>query len=538
MPTWKTEEFLRKLKGACDCFDTDECEALCHQLVTHLRTSVKTYEATDAKKVLEALRRKRNFQLMAFVADAFLRSGVSVAHVRRQYAQSLLDQGTVFPALAMLVDTVNDQQTSSKERAEARGLIGRAYKQIYVDANDARPPQNREALRKAISAYHDVYDENPEGFSWHGINAVALIKRAERDGVELDDAPDANAIVQQIIDDLGEDDARNASMWDLATLAEACVARGDMEQAATYLGRYVTHKSDAFELASTLRQFEQVWMLDEEDMQARALLDLLRSHLLKRSGGEVLTSAQNVSSMLNTASIESEQLEKVLGESGYQSYQWLLGAMRNARSVGRIWHGPDAIGTGFLLDGAALCSEWTGQQVFITNNHVMSNPLSHAIAVLPEQVQITFDVLDGGIDADRYEVVEVLWQSPVAEFDATIAVLDTSIDDVDSYRIARSMPQKKGTDRVYAIGHPRGGEISFSFQDNMLIDFDDRRMHYRTPTEGGSSGSPLFNEKWELIGLHHSGSETLKRINGNGTYAANEGLQLPAIIEQIAREEH
>jgi V8-like Glu-specific endopeptidase len=97
--------------------------------------------------------------------------------------------------------------------------------------------------------------------------------------------------------------------------------------------------------------------------------------------------------------------------------------------------------------------------------------------------------------------------------------------------------------RVYIIGHPGGRDLAFSFQDNELLDHegppagrpqipDVWRLHYRAPTEGGSSGSPVFNGRlWEVIALHHKGGKMgMPKLNGkDGTYAANEGLSIRSI---------
>ena len=63
------------------------------------------------------------------------------------------------------------------------------------------------------------------------------------------------------------------------------------------------------------------------------------------------------------------------------------------------------------------------------------------------------------------------------------------------------------------------------------------RVHYRATTEGGSSGSPVFNATlWEVIALHHMGGKTgMARLNGDaGTYAANEGISLLSIVGAMA----
>ena len=101
--------------------------------------------------------------------------------------------------------------------------------------------------------------------------------------------------------------------------------------------------------------------------------------------------------------------------------------------------------------------------------------------------------------------------------------------------------------RVYIIGYPGGRELSFSFQDNALIDHEGPpggqpqtpgvwRVHYFAPTEGGNSGSPVFEDSgWRVIALHHSGGNFgMPRLNGvAGTYAANEGLAMARIVEAV-----
>jgi V8-like Glu-specific endopeptidase len=88
---------------------------------------------------------------------------------------------------------------------------------------------------------------------------------------------------------------------------------------------------------------------------------------------------------------------------------------------------------------------------------------------------------------------------------------------------------------VCIIGHPGGGGLSLSLQDNLLLDYDDQKMHYRTPTENGSSGSPVFNKQWKLVGLHHKGDSRMPKLNGKqGAYEANEGIRISAIIEALA----
>lgn len=72
------------------------------------------------------------FAPMQRLADVFLQSGQTSPEIRRQYAQSLLDQGMVSAAIDVLEKPDRDTAGSAdaqKENAEARGLLGRSYKQ-------------------------------------------------------------------------------------------------------------------------------------------------------------------------------------------------------------------------------------------------------------------------------------------------------------------------------------------------------------------------------------------------------------------------
>jgi V8-like Glu-specific endopeptidase len=68
---------------------------------------------------------------------------------------------------------------------------------------------------------------------------------------------------------------------------------------------------------------------------------------------------------------------------------------------------------------------------------------------------------------------------------------------------------------------------------HILLDYDHRVLHYRLPTEGGSSGSPVSDDEWRLSGLHH-GTGMPQLNQAGGTHAANEGITIDAIRGGLA----
>ena len=89
------------------------------------------------------------------------------------------------------------------------------------------------------------------------------------------------------------------------------------------------------------------------------------------------------------------------------------------------------------------------------------------------------------------------------------------------------------------IGHPAGGGLKFSIRGNDLLGYDPEsfRVHYSAPTEGGSSGSPVFNQAWQLMAVHHAGDAKMRRFDDpSATYQANEGITIKAIREEYGRD--
>ncbi|MEM6673407.1 MAG: serine protease [Planctomycetota bacterium] len=535
--------FTVALERAVDAMDRTRATEVCALLVHHVRQRSEPYPLDHAKKVLGLLRRKRYFDLATRVAEAVIQTGQDAPRIRREYAQALLDQGLLIAGESVLMGLERDlaEGDDDEELREARGLLGRARKQMYVDAVKAGDPSaaTRSSLRSAIRSYWSVYEADDSAL-WHGINAVALLARTRLDILQVEDSsPDPRSVAEAILEKIRAMESPEA--WDLATAAEASLALGDSAGALAWTVKYTNSEgADAFEFGSTLRQFEEVWKLDDAKAEHAKILSVLRSALLEKEGGHVDLGAA-ATSLSAAREIESdEEFERVLGKDRYRSFRWYRTGLDRASAVAKIAdRNGNGHGTGFLLRtselGLAIGTEW----VLVTNAHVLSNDATEQRgsppALPPDEVRVLFEASDR--PADEFEVAKILFSSPRSELDCTVAVLRDCVEPNHPIPIARRLPLVDRNQRVYVVGHPKGGGLSFSINDNLLLDHEEPKVHYRAPTEGGSSGSPVFNQDWDLIALHHAGGMEMPRLNGKaGRYPANAGLAIQSILAALRAE--
>lgn len=530
-------ELIRQLREAAEALDRPRVDALCTELIRDISRSGGGFPLDAARQVLRILRGRRYFTEVVRVAEALRQSGLQAPIVLRQYAQALIDLGQLTPAVSLLQELVAATEGDKGERTEAYGLLGRTYKQMYVNGCLSGGRGNEEHLRQAVLYYRTVFDPAPHEHLWHGVNVLALLRRAQRDGLRVEDSREPRELAESMLEALVTKGAE-MNAWDLATGTETLLALGRDKEALRWAAGYAAHPgADAFALSSTLRQLIEVWGLEVGSEPGSFLLPLLRNAVLLRENGAVnLTPAEVRDSQQR---LDDAFLEKVFGDEFFVSLQWYRHGLERAQAVARIGRQTDrGVGTGFLVRGRELHERYGDELFLLTNEHVVSpNPPDSQTLSLDECV-VTFDALtEPGQAVEEYRLTEMLWSSSRHELDATLLRLDRQVTRVKPYLVSDNPPRNDGKQRVYIIGHPNGGALSFSIYDNHLLDYDERRLHYQTPTEPGSSGSPIFNAQWRLIGLHHSGTDKMKRLRGQeGEYAANEGIRISAIREALAKQ--
>ena len=498
-------------------------------LIEYIRGN-EIIETKLALRALDALRAKRWFDLLQSLADALIQSGQRAPEIRKLYAQALIDQGAISAAVAFLEQLVADSSDNPFEHRQARGLLGRTYKQSYVDGHGLSPSRREELMHNAIGYYYDVYREDSDAY-WQGINVVALLARAARDGVAVSGVPTVEELAARILDTVTTlPRLPETRHWLFATAAEAAVGLGQWQEAGSWIVRFLKEpRTDAFEVGSLLRQFTEVWQLSKAGPEGAAIVEMLRAAALERQGGESVELVGVDAAQKSDPSM----LQLVFGADRYQTLEWYRKGLDRSLAVARLgFEKTQGHGTGFIVQERDLDPAAGDGWVIVTNAHVLSHTYKDALR--QNEAVVTFESLDGG--TETYKIADILWSSPPDVLDATIARLDRNPQGVTPLPIAPALPSVQDKTRLYVIGHPRGGTLSFSIDDNLLIDHDTPRVHYRSPTDPGSSGSPVFNRAWSLVALHHAGSRKMRKLHGDpGTYEANEGLYIGEIADAFRR---
>jgi V8-like Glu-specific endopeptidase len=172
-----------------------------------------------------------------------------------------------------------------------------------------------------------------------------------------------------------------------------------------------------------------------------------------------------------------------------------------------------------------------GPSLLLTNHHVLHDwenaealPLS-VIAAFGYQVDLAGRLGKAiEIEADVGTIV-----GERAHDWAVITAAEPIPPEIPILRLEAPKPVKVD-DRVLIIQHPNGLPKKIALAHNLVRYVDNDVVQYWTDTEPGSSGSPVFNESWEVVALHHCWVDSPVK---DGTAFRNQGRSIVRIAERL-----
>ncbi len=202
-----------------------------------------------------------------------------------------------------------------------------------------------------------------------------------------------------------------------------------------------------------------------------------------------------------------------------------LGTER-AKSVCRVeatFDGAVSTGTGFRI----------GETRILTNHHVVFDEEDGDRPASAVQVHFRHEL---GLDGQPLAPLSVLGHAGErlrGERDRDWAIIDFTAQlpgDAPALEIGGPRQAVAVDDRVAIIQHPNGLPKKIALAHNLVRFVDADVVQYWTDTDEGSSGAPVFNERWEVVALHHAAVE----IGQQDQYGyRNQGQAIARIAERI-----
>jgi V8-like Glu-specific endopeptidase len=203
---------------------------------------------------------------------------------------------------------------------------------------------------------------------------------------------------------------------------------------------------------------------------------------------------------------------------------FLQQGLQVARSVCRFsatFNESEVYGSGFRI----------ADDLLITNHHVLHNVKQGDEPAIAVQAWFNYE-LDWAnkkltklpVDCDPASIVTD------KEHDWSVIRVSSPIPDqyppVDLTRLG----EVGVDDRVYIIQHPDGMPKKVGMHHNIVRYVDSDLLQYWTDTKNGSSGSPVFDEQWRLVGLHHRW--VTRDVDGKAEYR-NQGRRITRVLERM-----
>ncbi len=248
-------------------------------------------------------------------------------------------------------------------------------------------------------------------------------------------------------------------------------------------------------------------------------------------------------------------LERLMGGTNdFLSIEFFEAGLIAARAVGRL-QTPFAIGTGFLV----------APDILLTNNHVLPDADTAEGTVLEMDAEENRIGAPKPINTFRLEPSRFFATDQALDFTfvAVSAVSESGvkITDYGCHPLIAGEGKILVGLSVNIVQHPAGRPKAVVVHNSKLIFLSndiktDEFCYYTSDTDEGSSGSPVFNDHWEVIALHHSsvpkmnaqgqlldrngrvlGIDRARENPGEIVWIANEGVRVSRLVKRFREME-
>jgi endonuclease G, mitochondrial len=223
-------------------------------------------------------------------------------------------------------------------------------------------------------------------------------------------------------------------------------------------------------------------------------------------------------------------LERIINTPDFVDVRYLEAGTRSGHAVGRVDVRDHAgrvlgFGTGSMVTARLL----------LTNHHVLPDAQTAANS----EIEFNFeDGLDGQpLQPRRFPLDPASFFLADQGLDFALVAVAASSQELASFGFNRTIAAEGKAiagDFVTIVQHPGGQKKQVALRDNRIVDVFDQFLHYAADTEPGSSGSPVFNDQWELVALHHASVPAPEHPDLGRV--VNEGIRVSRLLRFIAAQ--
>jgi endonuclease I/V8-like Glu-specific endopeptidase len=241
--------------------------------------------------------------------------------------------------------------------------------------------------------------------------------------------------------------------------------------------------------------------------------------------------------------------ERIINGDDTLDVNYLEKGVQAGRAVCRISiyspDGEEGFGTGFLI----------APQILITNHHVLPSTAYAGHSYAEFNYEKGLNDLPRAAKVFNFEPSKLFYTNEDLDFTIVWVAEESSdtfakLQDFGFLHLNPNLGKTKEGNFVSIIQHPDGKMKKVALRQNEITNLSlPKFIRYVTDTKSGSSGAPVFNDKWEVVAVHHAGvpryNEEGQILNRSGSlwdksqgeiqvdWIENEGIRVSTIVYDI-----